>query len=146
MSKRCKPIFLILSGFLAFLMGCDTSIEVSEEPAFYVPKDPPSAQYTVEAKLSVEEKSVNVEAAGSIIFRNPSKQPMSAIALEWSSNPKNILEVFVDGEKLKKIYPEPLNQRVHFFALPLAFSQNDKVELDIQFTLTTKTRDSGDIS
>lgn len=136
----------MIAVLLVLQWGCSTSMDRLEDSGFFIPKDPPAAQYTLDAQLGITERTARMEAEGSIVFRNPSKQLMSIIALEWSTNPNNNLEVFLDGEMLLKTYPNPTQQTIHFYALPRGYKPNEKIELRIRYNLEFTTGKNGDIS
>jgi tetratricopeptide (TPR) repeat protein len=144
--KKFISVTSILSFALVFLMSCVKPSETLEEPAFFVPQDPPPASYTLEAGITVEDSTVYVKGTGSIVFHNSAKKPLTAVALEWSYDAKSTLQVLVDEQELVPFNPKPVDQRTRFFQLPRAYRPNEKIVLDVRFALDTNLRSDGDIS
>lgn len=115
------------------------------EPAFYVPVDPPSASYTIEATCSVNGSDVPLEGHMAVNLRNTTKRPISVIALKWTRNPKNALDVSVGGTRLEKHPEQPSNTLIRFFSLPEALKPNQTTTLDIDFNITLQVQSNGDI-
>ncbi|MFC2160426.1 M1 family aminopeptidase [Acidobacteriota bacterium] len=141
-----KSIIFVLIIFSAFVSGCDTTTQTSESPSYFVPKNPPSAQYTLEAECTMAENSIVVNGSGTIQFSHFSRRPLSAIALEWRGKSKDSLVVCFEGEKLEKMYPDSLNPILHFYSLPQAVNMNENVTLDIRYSNGYQIRDNGEIS
>ena len=143
---RLKSILYVLIISLAFLCACDTSTQSLGISSYFVPQDPPSAQYTFEAECRLAENIATVSGTGTIQFRNSSKRPLSAVALEWRGQSPDSLEVFFQGEKLQILQPNALNPIVKFYSLPRAFRTNESVELEVRYSNGFGIRDNGDIS
>jgi hypothetical protein len=126
-------------------MGCAETAEEPGSPDYFVPMDPPAAQYLIDAACRLDDKSVLVEGTEAVLLQNTSRQPISVIALEWSTNPTHTLDVSVQGTKLEKFGPKPADRRLYFFVLPEAVLPNRSVTLDIDFSIGLKARSSGDI-
>ena len=141
-----KSIILFLIISIALVSGCDTASQTSEIPSYFVPQNPPSAEYTLEAECTVDEKTTSVNGSGTIQFIHSSPRPLTAVALEWRGKTTESLTVYVEGKKLKRMYLDSLNPLVHFFAFPQAFNLNEKVTLDIRYSNGYQVRDNGDIS
>jgi tetratricopeptide (TPR) repeat protein len=144
--NQYRSIILVLIIFIALFSGCGTPSQTLVAPSFFVPQNPPSAQYFLEADCRVIENITSVNGSGTIHFSHSSKRPLSAIALEWRGKSDESLEVYVEGEKLKGMYPNSLNPIVHFFALPHAFSKNEKVVLEVRYSQKFQIQNNGDIS
>lgn len=146
MDQKIKSIICVLSLVLVSFIGCGTSSEQPEGPSFFVPKDPPPAQYTLHVQCQLERSSVFLKGTGSIVFRNSSEKSLSEVAILWSYNPKKRLVILMDGQKLQRINKELIKESLHFFKLPRMIRPNEELKLDIQFNLETNARENGDVS
>ncbi len=143
---RLKSVIFVLIIILACMGGCDTSSNMLKEPSFFVPQNPPSSNYNLEAECRVTENMAFVKGSGTIQFTHSTGRPLSAIALEWRGKSEDSLEVYVEGEKLKRMSLNSLNPIVHFFALSKSLNMNKKVTLDIRYSNGYPIQDNGDIS
>ena len=75
--------------------------------AFYVPTDPPSAEYTIEASCSLGNKGIQLKGHSTIELKNSTQRPISVVALRWPSNPDDTKTVSVKGAMLKKHAQQP---------------------------------------
>lgn len=115
------------------------------EASFYVPVDPPSAAYTIEASCGLDGNAVQLDGHVAIALKNTTKRPISVVALRWSESPSTGLSVSVDGAALEKHPEQPSNPIVRFFTLPQALVPNRTVTLGIDFTLNLQANTNGDI-
>jgi hypothetical protein len=63
MKKRLMLTLCLVGFFMVFLIGCTKTTEKSDEPykpSYFVPKDPPPAQYSLEAGIQVKEKIAHI--------------------------------------------------------------------------------------
>ena len=113
-TKRLS-VYLACLALLIFAAACSGDSSGSVDPAgfglastpaggvsFYVPMDPPSASYTVDATSSIDGSEIPIEGHVSIELTNTTDRSISVIALRWSSDPKNAATVSVGGDILEK--------------------------------------------
>jgi tetratricopeptide (TPR) repeat protein len=115
------------------------------EAAFFVPADPPSAGYTIEASCIVDGAAVQLEGQAAIALKNTTKRSISVIALRWSESPSSSLNLTVEGAALEKHPEQPSTPSVHFFTLPEALRPNQTATIDIGYTLNLRPSSNGDI-
>jgi tetratricopeptide (TPR) repeat protein len=135
-------LFVFLVNLFFALAGCDHNRTVSPQ-SFRVPKDPPGAEYVIEAEISVEGQTASVLGKGTISLENSASIPLSRLAVDWVISPTQTLEVGLRGRALRivdedtKVQPStPI-----FFDLPEPLQPDRKVRLNIRFSLTAAVRD-----
>jgi tetratricopeptide (TPR) repeat protein len=106
------------------------------EQGFYVPANPPSAQYKIESRLTISDKSVTIEGTESVTFKSALAKPLSVVAVDWSVDPANSIEMKAGGTLLHLLNQElglattfPL-----FFELPKPLQPGEVLELGVKFT------------
>ncbi len=130
----------VLAGLFAA-----TSLAYDSAPAggFRVPKDPPGADYVLEAKLAVGGETATVDGRGTIGLTNTNSLPLSIVAIEWTGGQDQIAGlVTLDGRALRC-----LNAAMNlppatplFFELPRPLERGAKIKLSVRFTYKTSIR------
>jgi tetratricopeptide (TPR) repeat protein len=147
MKRQFTGLMVLLSALFFSLSGCTSSNQIPDDTSsatsFYVPENPPRAQYELETAVEVKEKTVHVSGSERIVFTNTSENPISAIALHSFGGDHS---VSIGGINLSPVSGTPAAENIHFFALPESIAPGEELQLDIQFNLETKTRENGDVS
>lgn len=146
MKKRLTSTLCLVVFFIIFLMGCTKTTEKSDEPykpSYFVPQDPPPAQYSLEAEIQVKEKTAHLEGKGQIMFCNSTEKPVSVVALRWGGS---LLKISMDGKNLQIMDANPIEEGVRFFSLPQICRPGEELVLEIRFQLEANASDNGDIA
>ncbi len=147
MKRRFVGLPVLLLALLFLLNGCTSSKQKPDDPSsgpsFYVPENPPPAQYELETAVEIIEKTTHVSGFGRILCMNTSENPISVIALHSVSGNTN---VSVSGIDLSPLPGTPATENIQFFALPETIASGEELQLDIHFDLETNTRENGDVA
>jgi hypothetical protein len=147
MEKKLFSFICFAFLFIFIMISSCTSMSESPdevlEPLFFVPRNPPSAQYDLDVTVKVGEKTTWVSGSGKISCRNTGEKPMSAIALEWSGAD---LAVNAHQQNLMRLDDAPVNEHIWIRSLPETIAPGEELQLDIRFGLETNTRENGDVS
>lgn len=134
--------FLVTGLVLALpLVAADESAKPS--PGFWIPRDPPGADYRIEARISSEGESIDVNGSESITLVNSAQRPLTTLAFEWTVSAAQGLDVKVDGRPLRRLndaQAPPLSTPI-FYELPAPLGPGRKVRLDISFTFRGRSSD-----
>ena len=116
-------------------------------PAFWTPKDPPGAEYRLEARIAVEAGVVGVSGGGTVTLTNTASRPLAVLAFDWTVSHAQTLELTVDGRPLRR-----LNEGLGlppatpiFYELPAPLGPGKKARIDMVFSFKAATND-GQIS
>jgi hypothetical protein len=136
-----------------FLMGLLSGTTLSGDdrapsaPAFRTPKDPPGAEYRLEAKIAVETGAAVVSGGGTVTLTNTASRPLTMLAFEWMVSPSQTFEAKVDDRPLRR-----LNEAMGlapapplFYELPSPLGLGRTIRIDVAFTSKAGTGD-GQIS
>ncbi|MFW6137149.1 MAG: M1 family aminopeptidase [Candidatus Aminicenantaceae bacterium] len=144
--KKTAIILLVTFLLLAFfLLNCHKTPggpEAEEKPYFFVPREPPPADYILDAKVKEKDQAALLEGTGRIVLRNSSEKKLSIIALEWAGSS---LAVWVDGQKLEPAEEKSFEEEVRFFSLPNEVRPEGEISLDLEFSFNAGADDNGDI-
>jgi hypothetical protein len=112
-------------------------------PAFWTPKDPPGAEYRLDARIAVEAGVVGVSGGGTITLTNTASRPLAVLAFEWTISPARTLELTLDGRPLRRLNEglglpptTPL-----FYELPSPLGPGKKARIDMVFSSKAGTGD-----
>jgi len=128
-----------LSLAVVLLFPAVTLASGYEPPApsgYRLPADPPGAEYVLEAKIAVDGEAAVVEGSGAITLANPTRRPLTVLALEWSGDPEAALDVSDRGRPLRLLNAAmhlPLSRPL-FFELPSPLLPGWKTRLEVRFT------------
>lgn len=128
----------VLSGIT--LPGDD---RVPSAPAFWTPKNPPGAEYRLDAKIAVEAGVAVVSGRGTVTLSNTASRPLAVLAFEGTVSPAQTLELTVGGRPLRRLN-EGLGLRPTtpiFYELPAPLGPGKKVRIDIVFSFKAGTSD-----
>ncbi len=138
--KTALIVFLVTS-LIAF-SGCAQK-KTWSPPGFRIPRDPPGAEYVIDAEIAVEGQTASILGKGTVSLANSSLIPLSRLAMEWVIGPTQTLEVDLQGRALKTLNEDaglPLSTPI-FFDLPEPLQPGGKIRLDVRFSLTAAVRD-----
>ncbi len=127
---------------LQFLAGC-ASENIPQSEKFWVPRDPPGAEYVIDAKISAAGESASVEAKGAITLVNSAARPLSILAMEWTISPAQTLELSLAGRPLRLLNEArnlPLSTPL-LFMLPEPLQPGKKARLEARFTYSAAVRE-----
>jgi tetratricopeptide (TPR) repeat protein len=134
-------ILFVCASFLV-LAGCAPE-KTSVAADFWVPKDPPGAEYVIEAKISAEGEAAAVDATGTITLVNTAGRPISILAVEWTITPAQTLELSLAGRPLRLLNEArnlPLSTPL-LYELPEPLQPGKKARLDARFTHSSAVRE-----
>ena len=125
---------LSLAGLILMIAACAPAAEIPRGD-YFVPVNPPGAEYVLDAKIAVEGESALISGDGSIALVNTSKRAVSVLALDWRITPTQTLEIGAGGRKL------PLSNEVRnlplvaplFVELPEPLGPGRKIMLSVRF-------------
>jgi len=146
MKKNTISPLIILLTFCFVINGCELSTinqGALHDSAFYIPENPPAAEYELAAAVKVEGKTVQVEGIGRIFCENNTEKTLSAVALQWPGGKWNIS---MNDQRLTPLNGTSPQENIHIFSLPETIAPGNTLQLDIQFELETNTRENGDVS
>jgi len=156
MSAKTKRLVVYIGCLCLLVVSCtDTSVKPEAvglastpvgEASFYVPAEPPSAEYTIEASCRLEGSDIPLEGHVAVGLKNTTRRSISVIAIQWTRDLKNALGVSVEGIPLERHPDQPSNGLIHFYTLSEALLPNQTALIDIDFKITLQARDNGDIS
>ncbi len=136
--SKCLFLFLALGAFFM--------LKTSAFGEFFVPKDPPKAQYIIEGKIHISNQKVTIEGKEQITTQNTSPIPLSVLAIQWNIDSNPSLSI-----KMNKTLLKILNQKEGistgsplFVQLPKAVKRKGKIKLDIEFKYTDTQKDAPD--
>ena len=135
-------IALFLASLL-FFAGC-ASEKTPVAADFWVPKDPPGAEYVIEAAISAAGEAAAVNAKGTISLVNTASRPISVLAMEWTITPAQTLELSLAGRPLRLLNESrnlPLSTPL-LYELPEPLLPGKKARLDTHFTYSAAVRES----
>jgi len=135
-------LFAIIS--VVFCLGCSRPESPAQGSSFFVPPDPPEAQYVIEASCRQEEGRVLIEGEENVSFQNPSLKSLSVVAFEWARSSEFSLEVLtLDGAPLTLQESE---NSVLFFLLPEPLAGKESMTLNVRYKMAFNAREDGRIS
>jgi len=132
--KKEPTTFIRLTAMFCAVLGLAQMLRPSQD--FYVPSDPPSAQYTIDSKIEVSDKAVTISGEGFIVFKSTFSRPLSVIAIDWRIDTGNSLEISAQEKTLPMMNVKkglaastPL-----FYELPTAVEPGAVLKLKIRFS------------
>ncbi len=137
-NRKCLFFFLALGSFLM--------LKTSAFGEFFVPKDPPKAQYVIEGKIHVSNEKVTIEGKEQITIKNTSPIPLSVLAIQWNIDSNPSLSIRMNKTPLKTLNQKeaiPTGSPL-FVQLPKAVKRKGKIKLDIEFKYTDSQKDAPD--
>jgi hypothetical protein len=135
--------FLVTGLVLALpLLTADESAKPS--PGFWIPRDPPGAEYRIEAGISSEGESIDINGSESITLVNSAPRPLTTLAFEWTVSTAQGLDVKVDGRPLRRLNDAqaPLLSTPILYELPAPLGPGRKIRLEIGFTFRGRSSNS----
>jgi tetratricopeptide (TPR) repeat protein len=103
---------------------------------FYIPANPPSAQYKIDVKIEVSGQAIAVSGVGTITFKSNLSKPLSVVAVDWSIDGTNAIEISSGGKALRLLNPEKgLAQTTPLlYELPAPVRAGSTFEVSIRFS------------
>jgi len=139
MNKKSSHFLKFASIFGAIICSAQT---LQSSPDFYVPADPPSAQYIIDGKVEVSQGSFIVSGQGTIAFEWRFHKPLSIIALGWNLDAATSLEISVRGKSLRLLNADnglPASSPL-FYELPAPLPKGARLKLDVKFSRRFEAR------
>jgi hypothetical protein len=140
-----SKILKVLSGICAFSAAAVLSAASLESPGYFVPVNPPGAEYVLDARIAVEGESALISGSGEITLANTSKRPISVLAFDWRVDPGRSFEISAGGRRLA-ITNEAMNlppATPLFIELPEPLAPGRKISMSIRFTDRASIVDGG---
>jgi hypothetical protein len=109
---------------------------IPSAPAFWTPKDPPGAEYRLDAKIVVDAGLAVVSGRGTVTLSNTAARPLAVLAFEWNVSPAQTLALTLDGRPLRRLN-EPLGLSPTtplFYELPSPLGPGKKARIDMVFS------------
>ncbi len=140
--RRSAPVVLLVGSLLA-AAGCANNKNAEARPGFQIPRDPPGAEYVIEAEISVEGQTASILGKESVSLENSASIPLSRLAVDWVIGPAQTLEVGLGGRAVRIVSEDTGVQPSTpiFFDLPEPLKPGRRIRLDIRFSLTGAVRD-----
>ncbi len=133
-----------LAGLISMIAACAPAAEIPRGD-YFVPVNPPGAEYVLDAKIAVDGESALVSGNGTIALVNTSKRALSVLALDWRITPTQTLEIGAGGRKLtlsNEARNLPLAAPL-FVELPEPLASGKKISLSVRFTDRFPIEDGG---
>ena len=127
---------LLATGLVlaAHLPAADQSSHAA--PGFWVPRDPPGADYRIEAKIVVEGETAVVSGKETMTLVNSASRPLTVLAFEGTVSPAQALDLKVEGRPLRR-----LNEAMGlppstplFYELPAPLRPGRTLRIDLVFS------------
>lgn len=117
---------------------CGIGAEAADPPPLWTPRQPPKAQYTIDASLEQDGDGASLEATETIRLANPGTRPMAFLALDWPLGWAEALQVKVEGSPVT-LKPMEKGSSCVSFPLPTLLAPGREVRLDVTFSTTWDT-------
>jgi len=130
-----KSLHFLKVAWIVGAIFCSAQ-NLQSSPDFYVPADPPRAQYIIDGKVEVSQGSFIVSGQGTIVFEWRFHKPLSIIALSWDVDAATSLEISVQGKPLRLMNADkdlPASTPL-FYELPKPLAKGARLKLDVKFS------------
>ena len=145
--KRAVSIVACCAVALA-LAGCAPGKHRGAAPAadsFYTPAEPPTSRYVIDARFDAG--AGTIEGRETIHLKNAGRDPLGVVAVDWTVNPGQSLEIAVAGRRLfpgEGAPPAPRTSPI-FIRLPEPLAPGASVALDVSFGTKTGSSRKPDV-
>lgn len=126
----------LMTGLVLALPRLAADENAKPSPGFWIPKDPPGAEYRIEAAISAAGEAIEINGSETITLVNSALRPLAALAFEWTVSAAQALDVKVDGRPLRRLNDAqalPLSTPI-FYELLAPLGPGRKIRLDVAFT------------
>ncbi|UCC39867.1 MAG: hypothetical protein JSV96_19180 [Candidatus Aminicenantes bacterium] len=123
-----------VSLFIILILGPFLVLQADAQKKFWVPSDPPQAQYKIDARIDLPNRIV--EGEGTVTFRNKTSSPISVVAFDWSISSVRSMQVSVKGKSLNLLNTKkspPVSSPL-LYELPRPLKPGSKIRMDIAFS------------
>jgi tetratricopeptide (TPR) repeat protein len=130
---------LSVAAFLVLAACAPSSEDATDTAGFRTPKDPPVAEYILDAKIGIDGESASLAAGGTISLENSTGRPLTVLAFEWTVRPGSEFSASVGGRPLQILNAEknmPLATPL-LLGLPEPLRPGGRLKLDVRFTAGT---------
>ncbi|MBN1997351.1 hypothetical protein JW935_07360, partial [candidate division KSB1 bacterium] len=113
---------------------------------YWIPRNPPKAQYEISAKIDTLEKKIS--GRETITLKNTSTNDITVLAINWSLDSKSDIFIFLDGEILP-VSDMNKNGVLAFpliYPLPSPLKPGEKVRLVVEFSSAGQIRNTREIA
>jgi len=120
---------------LILALVCIGAVEQAIPQQFRVPQDPPKAFYKIDSRIDITNGFL--KGTETVLFRNSTPRPISAIAVDWIHNDFSPIEVRMKQIPLRLLNPQKglPNTTPIFYELAPPLKPGAEASLDIEFSM-----------